>query len=126
KGGHYLQIKLDNPETDLFFKWVKRDGNNNNGSPRLITIWGSNDESHLELNKKDGEGEGATTDFNAWKTSWDSVTVATFKYPYEVTWKDGSKKANAAGTAYAKLSKAYKFLRIEVTRRVNDGDVPGG
>lgn len=126
KGGHYLQIKLDNPETDLFFKWVKRDGNNNNGSPRLITIWGSNDESHLALDKKDGEGEGATTDFNAWKTSWDSVTVATFKYPYEVTWKDGSKKANAAGTAYAKLSKAYKFLRIEVTRRVNDGDVPGG
>lgn len=127
-GAHYLQIKLEEAEQALLMKWIKRAGNNNNGAPSKITLWGTNDESKLELNKEVVEGEDNTqvTNYNAWKTAWDSVAVAKFEYPYDVVWGENNNKKNAAGTAYFDLGKPYKYIRMEVVTRVNNGNVPSG
>lgn len=123
---HFLQMQLSQPEKDILIKWVKRDGTNNNGSPLKVVIWGAKDEEQTTLEAGKTENEDGTFNFDGWKQSWDSLTVGTFSYPYEVTWTNGAKKANAAGTARFALPKEYKYIRMEVLTRVADGDKPAG
>ncbi len=135
KGGHFLQFKLDNPESELLLKWVKRNhGNRNLSAPEKITIWGAKSDAALEDGKAEKMDEYGNTvvDFDAWKKNgWDSLAVSTFSYPYTVTWdNDGIevKKNNFAGTAYFKLPAdkgAYKYFRMEVTKTVGNGEANG-
>ena len=144
KGNHFLQFKLDNPESELLLKWVKRNhGNANGGAPEKITIWGAKTDAALEAGKaekvdQDGnvvtdENGNNVVDFDAWKKNgWDSLVVSTFSYPYTVTWQDNNgaevKKTNFAGTSYFKLPAdkgAYKYFRMEVTKTVGNGEASG-
>ena len=144
KGNHFLQFKLDNPESELLLKWVKRNHNNaNGGAPEKITIWGAKTEAALAANKADkhdqdgnvvtDENGNNVVDFDAWKKNgWDSLVVSTFSYPYTVTWQDNNgaevKKTNFAGTSYFKLPAdkgAYKYFRMEVTKTVGNGEASG-
>ena len=145
KGNHFLQFKLDNPESELLLKWVKRNhGNANGGAPEKITIWGAKTDAALEAGKaekmdQDGnvvtdENGNNVVDFDAWKKNkgWDSLVVSTFTYPYTVTWQDNNgadvKKTNFAGTSYFKLPAdkgAYKYFRMEVTKTVGNGEANG-
>lgn len=132
-GNHFLQMELSKAESELLIKWAKRvhDGTtiNNNGAPAKVVLWGTNDTSKLTLgqeNETNANGE-TVTNFNAWKTGWDSLTVSTFTYPYELAVTDSEKKiANGVGTAYFKFANPYKYVRLEVITRVNDGDAPSG
>lgn len=128
---HFLQMQLSQPEQEILIKWIKRNGDNNAGAPKKVVIWGSNstEEDVLKANKVDVNNEDGTvtTNFDAWKEKWDSLTVGTFDYPYEVVWTDGTtKKANAVGVARFKLPTQYKNIRMEVISRVNDGGLPSG
>ena len=127
---HFLQMQLAQPEKDVLIKWVKRNGSNNNGSPLKVVIWGSNstDDEVLQAGKAEVENEDGTvtTNFDAWKEKWDSITVGSFTYPYEITWTNGNKIANAVGTARFELPEKYKYIRMEVITRVADGDKPSG
>ena len=118
---HFLQFQLAEAETDLLLKWVKRNGNNNNGAPAKVVIWGSNDEAALQANTEDSENEAGevVVDRVAWKKVWTEVGPTEFTYPYEVTWSDGTTKANAAGTAYISMGSAYKYIRMEIVTKVN-------
>ena len=131
-GSHFLQMELSKAENELLIKWAKRViGNNvnNNGAPAKVVLWGTNDASKLEVNKKDetnAAGE-TVTNFNAWKTDWDSLTTSTFTYPYELAVTGSETKiANGVGSAYFKFATPYKYVRLEVVTRVSDGDVPNG
>ncbi len=141
KGAHYLQFQLDESKKDLFLKWVKRinpNGSiNDNGAPAKVTLWGAKDDAALDkdkANKLDAEGNEATDDsgntivnFDAWKTNegWDSLAVANFTYPYDITVNDATKK-NAAGYAFFSVPAGYKNFRLEVVTRVNNSDKPNG
>lgn len=132
-GNHFLQMELSKAESELLIKWAKRvhDGKtvNNNGAPAKVVLWGTNDSSKLALGKENGtNANGETvTNFNAWKTGWDSLTTSTFTYPYELAVTDSEKKiANGVGTAYFKFANPYKYVRLEVITRVNDSDAPSG
>ena len=141
KGGHYLQFQLDESKKDLFLKWVKRINSNgsinDNGAPAKVTLWGAKDDAALskdKANKLDADGNEATDDsgnpivnFDAWKTNegWDSLAVANFTYPYDITVNDATKK-NAAGYAFFSVPAGYKNFRLEVVTRVNNSDKPNG
>ncbi len=144
KGGHFLQFKLDSPENELLLKWVKRKDNSNYGAPEKITIWGAKSEDALEAGKaekldQDGntvadDNGNTVVDFDAWKKNkgWDSLTVATFTYPYTVTWQDNNgadvKKTNFAGTVHFAIPSdkgAYKYFRMEVTKTIDNGNANG-
>lgn len=144
KGGHYLQFQLDNPESELLLKWVKRNHQNaNGGAPEKITIWGAKTEAALAANKADkhdqdgavvtDENGNNVVDFDAWKKNqgWDSLAVSTFSYPYTVTWDNNGtevKKTNFAGTAHFVIPSdkgAYKYFRMEVTKTVGNGEANG-
>lgn len=132
-GNHFLQMELSNAEKELLIKWAKRvhDGKtvNNNGAPAKVVLWGTNDTSKLTLgkdNETNANGE-TVTNFNAWKTGWDSLAVSTFTYPYELAVTGSEKKiANGVGTAHFKFDNPYKYVRLEVITRVNDNDAPSG
>lgn len=131
-GNHFLQMELSNAENELLIKWAKRvigKNVNNNGAPAKVVLWGTNDASKLTLGKEaqtNANGE-TVTNFNAWKTGWDSLTTSTFTYPYELAVTDSETKiANGVGTAYFKFTNPYKYVRLEVITRVNDGDAPSG
>lgn len=128
---HFLQMQLSQPEQEILIKWIKRDGSNNAGAPKKVVIWGAKGETDdvLQAGKEEVTAEDGTVtmNFDAWKTKWDSLTVGTFDYPYEVVWTDGTtKKANAAGVARFAFPKEYKYIRMEVISRVNDGGLPSG
>ena len=144
KGGHVLQFKLDNPESELLLKWVKRKDNSDSGAPEKITIWGAKSEAALEAGKADKVDQDGNVvndnngnpvvDFDAWKKNqgWDSLVVSTFTYPYTVTWQGDNgnevKKTNFAGTAYFKLPAdkgTYKYFRMEVNKTVGNGEANG-
>lgn len=141
KGAHYLQFQLEEAQKELYLKWVKRinsDGSiNNNGAPAKVTLWGAKDDAALEkdkANKLGADGNEETGDdgnpivnFDAWKTNqgWDSLAVANFTYPYDITVNDATKK-NAAGYAFFNVPEGYKNFRLEVVTRVNNGDKPNG
>lgn len=108
-GNHAIQFKLDAPQDELMIKWVKRvHGNTNKGAPKKVVIWGTENEEALDAGKEDvtnDQGE-TVTNYDAWKSKWDSLTVAQFSYPYDVI--DGSEtRKNFAGTIYFKLDKPY-------------------
>ena len=141
KGAHYLQFQLEEAQKELYLKWVKRinsDGSvNNSGAPAKVTLWGAKDDAALEkdkANKLGADGNEETGDdgnpivnFDAWKTNqgWDSLAVANFTYPYDITVNDATKK-NAAGYAFFNVPEGYKNFRLEVVTRVNNGDKPNG
>ncbi|MCF0236166.1 MAG: hypothetical protein HUK09_05605 [Bacteroidaceae bacterium] len=131
KGGHYLQMTLPAAEQKLLVRWSKRVTNaglNNGGAPLQVVFWGTNDEAALAHNKAEetnAEGE-SVMNYDAWKKQgWDSVAVATFKYPHTLT--VGTRNlANGVGAAYFESPTAYKYYRMEVKTRVQDGDRPNG
>ena len=144
KGNHFLQFKLDNPESEMLLKWVKLNhGYGNYGAPEKITIWGAKSDAALEAGKADkvdqdgnvvtDENGNNVVDFDAWKKNqgWDSLAVSTFSYPYTVTWDNNGtevKKNNFAGTVYFKLPTdkgAYQYFRMEVTKTVGNGEANG-
>ena len=125
KGDHYLEMTIDQPETDLLFKWVKRfknDGTtNNSGAPLNVVIWGTNNEADLAIDKAE---DAATADeFNAWQNTWKELGKATFEYTLAV---EETNTANAVGFAHVQLSEPVKYIRMAVKTRVADGDVPNG
>lgn len=130
-GKHYLQVKPSEEMSALYIKWIKRLGNNN-GSPAKVAIYATNSDDALAINKQEvtGEDGATTTNFEYWKKGqgWDSLGVTTFNYPYSVLKADGTEQANQAGSAYFKVpdGKKYKYFRIVVISRVNDGDHPNG
>lgn len=131
-GGHYLQMTLSKEESKLFVKWTKRIKSNktqvnDGGAPLKVKFWGTNDDANLEIARVDTENPDGTVKkgFDAWKEKWDSLTVSTFKYPYEVT-VETNKIAHAAGGVYAEFAKAYKHIRMEVLTRVVDSDKSQG
>lgn len=140
KGAHYLQFQLEEAQKELYLKWVKRinsDGSvNNSGAPAKVTLWGTKDDAALEKNKANkvgadgadvvGEDGNVVVDYDAWKKQgWDSLAVANFTYPYDITVNDATKK-NAAGYAFFNVPEGYKNFRLEVVTRVNNGDKPNG
>ncbi len=139
-GSHFLQFQLGEAQKDLYLKWVKRinsDGSvNNSGAPAKVTLWGTKDDAALEKNKANkvgadgadvvGEDGNVVVDYDAWKKQgWDSLAVANFTYPYDITVNDATKK-NAAGYAFFNVPEGYKNFRLEVVTRVNNGDKPNG
>lgn len=140
KGGHYLQFQLGESQKSLYLKWVKRINTNgsinNNGAPAKVTLWGTKDEAALDKNKdnkKDANGADVlgddgnpVVDYDAWKKQgWDSLSVATFNYPYDIKVGEATKK-NAAGFAYFEVPEGYKNFRLEVVTRVDNSDKPNG
>ena len=120
KGDHYLEMTIENPESDLLFKWVKR-ATNNNGAPLNVVIWGTDNADDLALDQ--AEDEEGNVDFNAWQNTWQELGKGTFEY----TLADEQKNlANTVGFAHVQLSKPVKFIRMAVKTRVADGDVPNG
>ena len=83
-------MTIDQPETDLLFKWVKRFANgnpNNNGAPKDVVIWGTNNEADLAIDKAE---DAATADeFNAWQNTWKELGKATFEYTLAVSLQTG-------------------------------------
>ncbi len=139
-GSHFLQFQLGEAQKELYLKWVKRINSNgsinNNGAPAKVTLWGAKDDAALEkdkANKKDeagadvvGEDGNVVVDYDAWKKQgWDSLSVATFSYPYDIE-VSGATKKNAAGYAYFKVPEGYKNFRLEVVTRVDNSDKPNG
>lgn len=139
-GSHFLQFQLGEAQKELYLKWVKRINSNgsinNNGAPAKVTLWGAKDDAALEkdkANKKDeagadvvGEDGNVVVDYDAWKKQgWDSLSVATFSYPYDIE-VGGATKKNAAGYAYFKVPEGYKNFRLEVVTRVDNSDKPNG
>lgn len=122
KGNHFIQFKLEAPQDELMIKWVKRVVQNvNNGAPKKVVIWGTDKEEALEAGSEEvTEGETTTTNYDAWKTKWDSLTVAQFTYPNEVI--DGENtRNNYAGTIHVKANKAYKYYRMAVVSNMGNG-----
>lgn len=127
-GPHYLQMTLATPEKDVLFKWVKRNGNNTNGAPYDIVVWGTNNEADLAIDKvttTNDAGEQVVT-VDGWKQTWKQLGTGRFNYIYDVTWSDGSNKTKAAGTARVAFDEPYKYLRMEIVTRQTDGDKPNG
>ena len=120
KGDHFLQMTIENPESELIFKWVKR-ASNNNGAPKDVVIWGTNNETDLEVN----EAEGAATaeEFNAWQQTWKELGKGTFEYTLA---DEQTEAANTVGFMSVALSEPVKYIRMAVKTRVADGDVPNG
>ena len=119
-GDHFLQMTIEEPESDLLFKWVKRDSRDN-GAPKDVVIWGTNNEEDLEVN----EAEGASTaeEYNAWQQTWKELGKGTFEY----TLADEQKNlANTVGFLHVQLTEPVKYIRMAVKTRVADGDVPNG
>jgi hypothetical protein len=139
-GSHFLQFQLGEAQKELYLKWVKRINSNgsinNNGAPAKVTLWGAKEDAALDKNKdnkKDeagadvvGEDGNVVVDYDAWKKQgWDSLSVATFSYPYDIE-VGGATKKNAAGYAYFKVPEGYKNFRLEVVTRVDNSDKPNG
>jgi len=139
-GSHFLQFQLGEAQKELYLKWVKRINSNgsinNNGAPAKVTLWGAKEDAALDKNKdnkKDeagadvvGEDGNVVVDYDAWKKQgWDSLSVATFSYPYDIE-VSGATKKNAAGYAYFKVPEGYKNFRLEVVTRVDNSDKPNG
>ena len=139
-GSHFLQFQLGEAQKELYLKWVKRINSNgsinNNGAPAKVTLWGAKDDAALDKNKdnkKDeagadvvGEDGNVVVDYDAWKKQgWDSLSVASFSYPYDIE-VGGATKKNAAGYAYFKVPEGYKNFRLEVVTRVDNSDKPNG
>jgi len=115
-GDHFLQICLEEAESELLFKWVQR-AQNTNGAPNKVTIWGTNDEANLEaLEGEDGDQDG-------WKTLWTEQGTGTFEY----LWADAQKNlAKTVGTCRVALKEPCKYIRMAVNTRVTDSDKPNG
>lgn len=129
---HYLQFTVDTPQDELLLKMVKRLVNNvgqDNGAPMRVALWATNDDGKLDVTKTTTTNEAGeeVTNFDAWKhDGWDSITVSTFSYPYDLQIDDETTAKKAVGTVHFKAEKPYKHFRLEVISKGGGNNVANG
>lgn len=114
-GDHYLQFTIDEEESSLLLKWVKRNCSSpDNGAPLNFDIYATDDEANLDIvNVPDEEGND---NLNGWETVWTKVASSTFKYKYT------AEKTNDTGVAGVNFDKPYKYFRLVGTSRVSNSN----
>ena len=119
-GSHYFQFTIEDPESALLLKWVKRKcGNYNNGAPSTYDLYATNDEALLDVlvgTYENEEGE-EVEDYDYWMTEWKKVATDEFDYKYCSGLGQSATDLDVA-VSFVELGDSYKYFRVVPTGRL--------